>query len=110
MATAGAEVDRPTRERAAIGEDGLDYVRTGEDGRAAEHESFAAHIELAKRLDKNTMGDYVATAETGISASPAQVWEVLTDPEQIKKFMFGAAVRVRAGGLRAGQDSLQPSS
>jgi uncharacterized protein YndB with AHSA1/START domain len=39
------------------------------------------------------MTGYVATAETEISASPAQVWEVLTDPEQIKKFMFGAEVR-----------------
>ncbi len=38
-----------------IGETGLDYFRTGEDGRAAQHESFAAHIELAKRLDKTLM-------------------------------------------------------
>ena len=38
------------------------------------------------------MADYVATAETEISASPTQVWAVLTDPEQIKKFMFGAEV------------------
>jgi uncharacterized protein YndB with AHSA1/START domain len=39
------------------------------------------------------MTGYVATAETEISASPKQVWEVLTDPEQIKKFMFGAEVK-----------------
>jgi TatD DNase family protein len=38
-----------------IGETGLDYFRTGEDGRAAQHESFAAHIGLAKRLDKTLM-------------------------------------------------------
>ncbi|MEV8375257.1 SRPBCC family protein [Kribbella sp. NPDC056861] len=38
------------------------------------------------------MADYLATAETEISASPEQVWQVLTDPEQIKKFMFGADV------------------
>lgn len=38
------------------------------------------------------MADYLATAETEISASPTQVWAVLTDPEQIKKFMFGAEV------------------
>jgi TatD DNase family protein len=38
-----------------IGETGLDYFRTGEDGRAAQHESFAAHIDLAKRLDKTLM-------------------------------------------------------
>lgn len=39
------------------------------------------------------MADHVATAETDISASPAQVWAALTDPEQIKKFMFGSEVR-----------------
>jgi uncharacterized protein YndB with AHSA1/START domain len=38
------------------------------------------------------MGDYVATADTVISASPAQVWNALTDPEQIKKYMFGTDV------------------
>ena len=36
----------------AVGETGLDYFRTGEDGRAVQHESFHRHIELAKRLDK----------------------------------------------------------
>ena len=39
------------------------------------------------------MTGYVATAETEISASPAQVWEVLTDPEQVRKFMVGAEVK-----------------
>ena len=34
------------------GESGLDYFRTGPQGRAAQHESFRWHIELAKRLDK----------------------------------------------------------
>jgi uncharacterized protein YndB with AHSA1/START domain len=38
------------------------------------------------------MTGYVAKAETEISASPAQVWEALTDPEQIEKFMFGSRV------------------
>jgi TatD DNase family protein len=36
----------------AVGETGLDYFRTGEDGRAAQHESFRRHIDLAKRLGK----------------------------------------------------------
>jgi TatD DNase family protein len=36
----------------AVGETGLDYFRTGEEGRAAQHRSFAFHIDLAKRLDK----------------------------------------------------------
>lgn len=34
-----------------IGETGLDYFRTGEDGRKVQHESFRWHIDLAKRLD-----------------------------------------------------------
>jgi TatD DNase family protein len=33
----------------AIGETGLDFFRTGEDGRAAQHRSFEAHIEIAKK-------------------------------------------------------------
>ena len=36
----------------AVGETGLDYFRTGEDGRAAQHASFRAHLELAHELDK----------------------------------------------------------
>ncbi len=36
----------------AVGETGLDYFRTGEEGRAAQHESFRRHIDLAKRLDR----------------------------------------------------------
>ncbi len=38
------------------------------------------------------MAGQVATAETEISASPAQVWTALTDPEQIRKYMFGSEV------------------
>ena len=50
-----AEIERLARgsDRVrAIGETGLDYYRTGEEGRAAQHESFRAHIALAKALDK----------------------------------------------------------
>ena len=36
----------------AVGETGLDFFRTGEDGRGAQVESFRRHIDLAKRLDK----------------------------------------------------------
>lgn len=35
----------------AIGETGLDYYRTGDEGRAAQQEAFRAHIRLAKDLD-----------------------------------------------------------
>ncbi|MEU4191442.1 SRPBCC domain-containing protein [Kribbella sp. NPDC026611] len=38
------------------------------------------------------MTGYVATAETDIEATPAQVWQVLTDPEQLKELWFGAEV------------------
>ncbi|MFI6760299.1 TatD family hydrolase [Micromonospora sp. NPDC050417] len=35
-----------------IGETGLDFFRTGDEGRAAQEESFRAHIAIAKRYDK----------------------------------------------------------
>jgi len=55
LAEALAEIERLARssERVrAVGETGLDYYRTGPAGRAAQHESFRAHIEMAKALDK----------------------------------------------------------
>jgi len=36
----------------AVGETGLDFFRTGSEGRDAQVESFARHLDLAKRLDK----------------------------------------------------------
>lgn len=36
----------------AVGETGMDAFRTGEEGRAVQRESFAWHVDLAKRLDK----------------------------------------------------------
>ena len=36
----------------AVGETGLDYFRTGEEGRGAQQESFRRHIDLARRLDR----------------------------------------------------------
>jgi uncharacterized protein YndB with AHSA1/START domain len=38
------------------------------------------------------MTNHVATAVIEISASPKHVWSALTDPEQIKKYMFGSQV------------------
>lgn len=51
LADALEEIARlATRPRVrAVGETGLDFFRTGEDGRPAQHESFEAHIEIAKR-------------------------------------------------------------
>jgi TatD DNase family protein len=36
----------------AVGETGLDFYRTGPEGRGAQVESFVRHLDLAKRLDK----------------------------------------------------------
>jgi len=36
----------------AVGETGLDYFRTGEAGRAVQHDAFRWHVDLAKRLGK----------------------------------------------------------
>ncbi len=36
----------------AVGETGLDFFRTGEEGRAAQEDSFRWHVDLAKRLDR----------------------------------------------------------
>ncbi len=36
----------------AVGETGLDYFRTGEEGREAQHASFRAHVALASELGK----------------------------------------------------------
>lgn len=36
----------------AVGETGLDYFRTGPDGRDAQHRSFRAHVAVAKRHDR----------------------------------------------------------
>ena len=38
------------------------------------------------------MADTVATAEIEISAPPERVWDALTDPELIERYMFGARV------------------
>lgn len=38
------------------------------------------------------MADHVATAEIDIDAPRDKVWTALTDPEQIKEYMFGSQV------------------
>ena len=38
------------------------------------------------------MAGFVATAETEIKASPERVWDALTDPDEIEKYMFGSHV------------------
>ncbi|MGW5383464.1 SRPBCC domain-containing protein [Nocardia sp. NPDC003963] len=39
------------------------------------------------------MTDHPAAAAADINASPQRVWTVLTDPAEIREFMFGAQVR-----------------
>jgi uncharacterized protein YndB with AHSA1/START domain len=39
------------------------------------------------------MTNYLASAETDIAAAPERVWDVLTDPEQLKELWFGAEVK-----------------
>ncbi|TQN30307.1 TatD DNase family protein [Haloactinospora alba] len=52
-----AEIDQlaAAEEVRAVGETGLDYFRTGEEGVQAQQESFRRHVELAKRHDKALM-------------------------------------------------------
>ena len=38
------------------------------------------------------MADYVATAEIDVDAPAPRVWAALTDPGQIKQYMFGSTV------------------
>jgi uncharacterized protein YndB with AHSA1/START domain len=39
------------------------------------------------------MTDHIAAAEISIDTAPVRVWEALTDPTQIRQYMFGAEVR-----------------
>ena len=49
-----AEIDQLAADPSvrAVGETGLDYFRTGPEGRPAQHESFREHIAIAKRHDR----------------------------------------------------------
>ena len=38
------------------------------------------------------MAGHVAVAEVEIDGSPDEVWDVLTDPDAIKEYMFGSEV------------------
>ena len=38
------------------------------------------------------MADHVATAKAEIDAPEEKVWDALTDPDQIKEYMFGSSV------------------
>jgi len=38
------------------------------------------------------MTDHIATVETDVAAPPERVWSALTDPAQVREYMFGAEV------------------
>jgi TatD DNase family protein len=62
----------------AVGETGLDFFRTGEDGRAVQEESFRRHIALAKALGKP-----VAIHDRDAHADVIRVLESEGPPEQV---------------------------
>ena len=57
LAEAVAEIDRLAAQPRvrAVGETGLDYFRTGEEGKTAQQDSFRRHIDVAKRHGKALM-------------------------------------------------------
>jgi TatD DNase family protein len=62
----------------AVGETGLDHFRTGEEGRAAQVESFRRHIDLAKRLDRTLVihdrDAHEAVLDVNDAHGPPQRW------------------------------------
>jgi uncharacterized protein YndB with AHSA1/START domain len=46
----------------------------------------------SRRRRRDGVRDYVATAKIEIDAPAEKVWSALTDPEQIKQYMFGSQV------------------
>ncbi len=73
----------------AVGETGLDYFRTGPDGRVAQQHSFREHIRLAKRLgkalqihDRQAHEDVLAILESE-GAPEATVFHCFSGDEQL---------------------------
>src|SRR5690625_1052651 len=74
---------------AAIGETGLDFYRTGEDGREAQFESFEAHVEIAKEQDlplqihnRDATAEVIATLER-VGAPAKTVMHCFSETEEI---------------------------
>lgn len=75
----------------AIGETGLDYFRTGEEGRAAQFRSFEAHIAIAKRHgvalqihDRDAHDDVVATLRR-VGAPDRTVFHCFSGGEELAR-------------------------
>ncbi len=80
-----------------VGETGLDYYRTGPEGRPAQHESFRRHIDLAKRLGR--------TLQVHDRDSHVDVLRVLADeeaPENTVMHCFSGDVEMATECVRRG--------
>jgi TatD DNase family protein len=70
----------------AVGETGLDYYRTGPDGRPIQQESFRAHVDIAKRHGKALMiHDRAAESGSGAPSSHEDIFAILAEgaPETV---------------------------
>ena len=67
----------------AVGETGLDHYRTGEEGRAAQEESFRRHLDLAKRLGKT-----VVVHDRDAHADVLRVTDAEGTPERVVMHCF----------------------
>ncbi|MFK4730003.1 TatD family hydrolase [Agromyces mediolanus] len=75
----------------AIGETGLDYFRTGEEGRGAQHRAFEAHLDIAKRHgialqihDRDAHDDVVATLRR-VGAPERTVFHCFSGGEELAR-------------------------
>lgn len=75
----------------AVGETGLDFFRTGEDGRDAQIESFEAHIDIAKgnglalQIHDRDAHDAVVSALTRIGAPERTVFHCFSGDAELAK-------------------------
>ncbi|GAA2455038.1 TatD family hydrolase [Agromyces soli] len=75
----------------AIGETGLDYFRTGEEGRDAQHRAFEAHLDIAKRHgialqihDRDAHDDVVGTLRR-VGAPERTVFHCFSGGEELAR-------------------------
>ncbi|PWC03022.1 deoxyribonuclease [Agromyces badenianii] len=80
----------------AIGETGLDFFRTGEDGRSAQFRSFEAHLDIAKRHglalqihDRDAHDDVVATLRR-VGAPDRTVFHCFSGGEELARLAADA--------------------
>ncbi|WP_423494092.1 TatD family hydrolase [Microbacterium esteraromaticum] len=88
----------------AIGETGLDYFRTGEEGRSAQHESFEAHIALAKKHgiamqihDRDAHDDVLAVLDR-VGAPERTVFHCFSGDEQMARIAADAGYYLSFAG------------